>query len=331
MEVWLPTIVLLGFSFVLIRSTDLVVSGLRQLVTATHVGAFGIASFLLAFSTTLPEMLVGIMAAIEGNSALALGNTLGSNIANISLVLGSAALVSGSLKAHDHFLRKEIFYVFLAGSLPLLLLLNGSISRIEGVLLIGVYWLYQFTILKQSRREIVVGEVGREPVWKRILIRFSERRIRRNLRHVLVGVLLMIVSAQMMVKSALILAAALNIPPFIVGLFVIAIGTSLPELAFEIRAIKRRETQMAFGGILGSVVSNSTWVIGVAALISPITLTRGFQPYLIATLAFVIIFFAFWGLVWSKHRLDRWEGAVLVGLYFLFALAEWVRAALGFS
>ena len=114
--------------------------------------------------------------------------------------------------------------------------------------------------------------------------------------------------------------------PFLVGLFLVAVGTSLPELSFEIEAIRKKEVGMVYGNLLGSIVANSSLILGVTALIVPIRLSeRDVESYLVATVAFVLVFGAFWWLVRTKKRLDRWEGGVLVLIYGLFALWEWLR------
>ena len=114
------------FCFLLIKATEILVQALNSLAKSTHLGKFAITSFLLALATSLPELFVGISAALEGSPELALGNVLGSNIANLSLVIGGAAIIGGTLAVTGGFLKEEIFYTFLAGALPLLLLAFSS-------------------------------------------------------------------------------------------------------------------------------------------------------------------------------------------------------------
>lgn len=313
------------FALLLMKSTDIIIEALRQLVVSFQVSPYGAAAFLLAFSTSLPELVVGIAAAVNGNGSLALGNIVGSNIANVSLVLGGAALVSGSLRATDAFLRREVFYVFLAGSFPLLLLVDKELSRVDGLVLMAVYVLYNWTVLEKKRKMVVTGVVKDEPMWHRVLVRIGKPKVEKNMGKLTMGVAMLIISAYILVQLAGYLATALGVPALLVGLFVVAVGTSLPELAFEVTAIAKREVQMAFGNILGSVVANSTGILGLIALVSPLGLGEGLPAYLVATLAFVGIFFIFWALVWTKHRLERWEGGLLVLVYLVFVMVEWWR------
>jgi cation:H+ antiporter len=321
----------LGVFFgLLIVSTRWMLSGMKVLVASAQIGAYGLASFLLAFSTSLPELLVGISAGIQGEPGLALGTVLGSNIANMSLVLGGAAMVSGVLTATDSFLRREVFYVFLAGSFPMLLLLDKTLSRVDGVILLAVYALYNSTILRQKRKRLAKREIETDPLWRRLLVRVTDRKSERGLVLMLVGVGGLIFSADMIVRLAVQLGTMMGVPALLIGLFAVAVGTSLPELAFEVTAIRRREVQMAFGNILGSVVTNSTLILGVTAILAPIILDGNTDYYLVSTIAFVVVFFAFWGLVWTKHKLERWEGALLLVLYVVFVLMElWRSTSLG--
>ena len=307
------------FFFLLIKSTKIVLASLRVMVSSTHVSAFGLASFLLAFSTSLPELLVGISAGLQNQGGLALGTIIGSNIANMSLVLGTAALVAGALEATDDFLKKDVFYVFLAGSLPLLLMIDGLMSRVDAIILLAVYVMYNSTVLHGQRKKLAKREIHEDPLWRRVLVRFSQKEVEQGVVKLLIGVSILIISADMVVRMATLIGQAFDVPALLIGLFIVAVGTSLPELAFEILAIRRGEVQMAFGNILGSVVTNSTLILGVTALISPITLIAGKQVYLIGTVGYIVTFAVFWGLVWSKRKLERWEGALLLLTYLLFA------------
>jgi cation:H+ antiporter len=262
------------FAYLLIQATDHLVDELRDIARITKIGKFGLTAFLLAFATSLPELVVGIASAIEKRPILSLGNVLGSNIADVSLVMGGVAVVGGSFKVLGEFLKRDLFSTFLAGSLPLLLLVDGGLSHYAWL----IFW-----------------------------------------------VVLLVFSADMLVRISSLFAGALGIPVILIGIFFVAVGTSLPEFAFELKAMRSEETAMVFGDLLGSVVANSTLVLGVTALIHPIFLDGGFQPYLLATVAFVVIFGLFWFFVSTKRILERWEGVLLLLVYVLFAILEFSR------
>lgn len=317
---------LIFFSFLLIKSTEILVQALNRLSKTSRIGKFALTSSLLALATSLPELFVGITAALEKQSSLALGNILGSNIANVSLVIGGAALIGGSIGVVGSFLKRDIFYAFLAGGFPLILLIDGRLSKVEGLLLLLIYGIYNYTVLlEKKKRKYTTGELARK-----ILRRLNHRGTEKQIAWVFLGAALLVFSADAIVKTAGLIAYSFKVPLFLVGLFLVAIGTSLPELSFEIGAVRRKEVGMVFGDLLGSITANSTLILGVVALINPIVLNEGFKPYFWATIAFLLIFFLFWAFVHTKRKLERWEGVVLLLVYIIFVFFEFWRREVGF-
>jgi len=308
-------LLLLFFSFLLIKASDILVVSLRKLSKSTHLSKFALTSFILALATSLPELFVGIAAALGNKPSLALGNVIGSNIANLSIVIGGAAFIGGTVNVVGKFLQKDIFYTFLAGSLPLVLLLDNTLSRVDGLILLVVYFWYVATVLKF--REKISFLNG-------IIKRLGKREAEIELSWFFFGIILLIFSADMLVRVSYQLADFFHIPLFLIGLFLVALGTSLPELSFGIKAIRSHQTAMVFGNLLGSVVANSSLILGITALISPIKILY-LQEYLLATIFFIFIFAVFYFFVRSKRRLERWEGGILFLLYLLFAMVEFLR------
>ena len=319
-------LLILFFSLLLVKSTDILVVNLKALSRKTKIGKFAISTFLLALATSLPELVVGITAALEGKPNLALGNVIGSNIANLSLVIGGAALVGGSVAVKGLFLRRDVFYAFLAGAAPMILLFDRGLSRIDGLILLALYGFYNFWVLKERQVRLAEArEEGEEGLIRRLLRRFNHRGTKKELGWLFLGIALLLFSADMIVRLASKIAFTLNMPLLLVGLFLVAIGTSLPELAFELKAIREKEPAMVFGDLLGSVVANGTLIIGITSLISPIKI-QAFNEYLLATAAFVVIFGVFYLFIRTKKKLERWEGAVLLGAYVIFILLEFIRS-----
>lgn len=316
---WFHLFLLIVFSFVLIKATDILVEGLRSLADSIKIGRFALTSFILALATSLPELFVGLSAAFRGKPTLSLGNVLGSNIANLSLVIGGASLVAGSVQVFGEILYRDIYYGFLIGTAPLVLLLDNRLGRKDGLILLLLYAWYNLTILRGKRQEM--WEKG----WiRRLLHQFLPKEHGKEWTKLFLGVILLLLSAEGIVKTAEGLALGLGIPLFLVGLFLVAIGTSLPELAFEMKAIRRKETSMVFGDLLGSVVANSSLVLGLVALISPIKIAY-LNEYLVATIFFILIFGAFYLFVRTKRKLERWEGGGLLLFYLLFVLFEFLK------
>jgi len=311
-------ILLVGFCALLIKATDILTDSLTELSKITKVGKFAITSLLLAFATSVPELVVGITAALEGRPGLALGVVLGSNIADISLVIGGAAVISGSFGVAGEFLKIDIFSVFLAGVLPLMLLMDGDLSRVDGIILLFVYGMYNFGLLNKG----VKRKSQPSRIVKKFLQNAVDKRVNRWLAWLFLGAAMLMFSADMIVKTGAGLAQLLGVPVFLVGLFLVAVGTSLPELSFEIGAIKRKQVGMALGDLFGSIVANSTLVLGLVSVIAPIKLQNGLEEYLLASATFGMIFLLFWYFVRSKKKLERWEGFILLVAYALFVAAE---------
>jgi cation:H+ antiporter len=310
------------FSLLLIKATDILIINLKAFAKASRMGDFVVTTLILALATSLPEFFVGITSALEGQPNLSLGNVVGSNIANISLVIGGAALIGGSFAVRGVFLRRDVFYAFLAGAAPLFLLLDRGLSRVDGLILLALYGFYNVWVLAERRKEMT--QMEEEGIVSRFLRRLNHKGTRRELGWIFLGMALLLFSADMIVRLAMKIALGIQIPIFLVGLFLVSVGTTLPELAFEIKVVRKQKSSMVFGNLLGSIVANGTLIIGVVSLISPIKI-QAFEEYLLATVTYVVIFSIFYYFIRTKRKLERWEGAFLIGFYLAFVLAEFVH------
>lgn len=317
-------VLIIIFSFILIKSADIVVIAIRRLGKKDQAKAFTLSALVLAISTSLPELSVGVAAALEGNPNISLGDIVGSNIANISLVAGLASVIVGKVNVRGGFLRRDVFIALIAGILPALLLFDKSLSRLDGLILLFVYGAYASSFFKIRFGQIAEEQEQEDYVY-RFLRTFNHVAARRSkeLGRLFIGVALLLFSAGAIVKVATSLAESVGIPSFLVGLAVVAIGTSLPEFAFSIRSLGKHSPSMFFGNLLGSTIANSTLVMGIVALIRPIAVVAP-KSYFSAVIFFVVIFSAFWFFIRTKHRLDRWEGVMLIMLYIIFIAIEFV-------
>ena len=306
---------------VLIKSTEMIVASIKQLARKIGVGSFGITAFILAVATSLPELVVGITASIEGLPTVVLGNVLGSNIADITLVIGGAAIAGGMVRVTGEALKRDVIMVFGAALLPVLLIEDLVLSRSDGLVLLAVYVFFVMTILKKHTREVGERAFDESPMHKLLMVVTRERG-RGDLLRFVGGIALLLTSSHFIVQLSKGIALGLGIPILIVGLFLVAIGTSLPELVFEMKAVVSGNTSMALGDLLGSVVANATLVLGISSVISPIRLPDGLAPYLTAIGAFIVMYLTFIFMSRSKSSLSRWEGAVLLFMYFAFTLLE---------
>lgn len=321
----LDFVLLLFFCFLLIKAADLVMIAIRRLSEKSRSSVYLLSSILLAIGTSFPELFVSLTSALEGSSNLVLGVALGSNIANIALVAAVTALVAGTVKVSRNHLKRDVSVALVAGLLPVILVLDDSLSRVDGLILLAIYLGYATSFFRN--RFYQLGEkLHDEGLVYRFLLK--ERHIdgytTKEYGRLFAGIALLLFSADMIVKLSISIAASSGIPIFLIGLVVLAVGTSLPEFAFSLRSVKEGEQTMFLGNLLGSVIANSTLIIGIAAIIDPIEVDFG-NGYIVASLTFLIVFLLFWQFIRSKFRLDRWEATILITVYICFLIFEFLR------
>ena len=291
----------------LIFSGRYAITYLSHVTKAFGVSEFTVAFIILAIATSLPELFVGITSALKGANDIILATALGSNIINITFITGLTALLSGGIGTTRLHIKRDFGIAGAITLLPLLFLLNGRIGRGEAVILLLVFAYYVFLLIKDQSH-------------------LPEENPTKNIRHgvlytvlTLLAVGVLIYASDTVVSSSVILAATIGIPSFLIGLFLLSIGTSLPELVTTLHSNKTGKPAMALGNIIGSNIANSTLVIGVAALIHPIETTL--HPTLVATMVSVIIAT---GLIWylaSKgDSLSVFDGIKLLAAFFIFGI-----------
>jgi len=315
-------ILLLFFSYILIKAADLTVIALKKISEKTHTRSFVVSVILLAIGTSFPEFFVGVTSALEGTPELSFGNVLGANIANISLIVGVSALAGGRVIIRGTFLTRDVWIALVSGLAPILFILDGVISRPDGVVLIVIYIAYATSFF--HARFIEIGH-AHEP--DKLVYRFlrqinhTGRGNAKNFIRLAVGVLALLVSADVIVRIASSLAETAGIPIFVIGLVVLSLGTSLPELVFSLKSVKNREIGMFLGNVLGSVIANSTLVVGFASLIHPIRVEAAGR-YFVAGSTFVTVALLFWFFGRTKHRIDWWEALLMLAIYVAFVIFQ---------
>lgn len=296
----------------LVWSADRFVDGAAA--TATHLGMppLLIGMVVIGFGTSAPELAVSAIAASDGNPGLALGNAYGSNITNIALIVGLVALVS-PIEVHSQILRKELPILIGITLLAGWQLLDGELTRLDGWVLIGVFTVVMGWSIFQGIRG-KADPLGSEAETE---LAAHPMPLPRALTWLVVGLVLLLVSSRMLVWGAVYIAQSLGVSDLIIGLTIVAIGTSLPELAAGIASVRKNEHDLILGNILGSGIFNTLAVVGMAAAIAPMTaepvvLYRDWSVMLAVTVA---LFLTAYGAFGSKRIIVRWEGAVLLAAY----------------
>ncbi len=306
-----PVIAVLGGLILLVWSADRFVEGAAS--TAKHFGmpALLIGMVIVGFGTSAPEMVVSAIASSQGNPGIALGNAYGSNITNIALILGLTALIS-PIAVHSQVLRKELPILMAVTILAAWQLWDGELSRSDALVLLGVFiGLMVWTIWQgmQKKTDAFGGEVEQE---------MEERAIplRRAIFWLATGLVLLIASSRLLVWGAVEIAHGLGVSDLIIGLTVVAVGTSLPELASSIIATRKGEHDIALGNVIGSNLFNTLAVVGIAGTIHPLTvgpevLSRDILVMGSLTGALFVVGYGFRG----PGRINRYEGIALLACY----------------
>ena len=299
----------------LILGAELLVRGASKLGLSFGISPLVVGLTVVAFGTSSPEMAVSVQSAWSGQLDLALGNVVGSNIFNVLFILGASALIVA-----QQLVRQEVPIMIGVSLLLLLLTLDGGLSRLDGALLFGLMVAYTAFVIVQSRKEnkAVEREYAQEfgaaakSAWD------SHRAAQIGL--IAAGLVLLVLGSNCLVEAAIAFAKYLGVSEMVIGLTIVAAGTSLPEVATSILAAIRGERDIAVGNVVGSNTFNILGVLGVSGLVAPTALTvppamLAFDiPVMIAVaLACLPIFF-------TANLIARWEGALFLGYYAAYTV-----------
>jgi cation:H+ antiporter len=296
----------------LVWSADRFVEG-----SASTAGHFGMPPLLIGmvivgFGTSAPELMVSAISASQGNPGIALGNAYGSNISNIALILGLTALIS-PIAVHSRVLRKELPILTAITALAAWQLRDGDVTRVEALVLLAVFTgLMAWTIWQgmQKKTDTLGNEVEKG-------LEDRARSLRWGIAWLVSGLILLIASSHILVWGAVEIARAFGVSDLIIGLTIVAIGTSLPELASSIAAIRRGKHDIALGNVIGSNMFNTLAAVGIAGTIHPMSVgpevfTRDILVMAVLTVSLFIIGYGFRG---RPGRINRYEGAFLLASY----------------
>ena len=290
-------------------SADRFVIGASALAYNLNVSPLIIGLTIVSLGTSAPEILVSAVASLQGNGGLAIGNALGSNIINIALILGVTALIV-PLKVHSSIVRREMPVLIGVMLLGLLLLLDGRLGQFDGVVLLSgmalmLLWMTHIGIKEKSSHDPISEEFADEVPTNLSMSRASF--------WIVVGGLCLLGSSKLLVWGAVAIAHAMGVSDLIIGLTIVAMGTSLPELAASVMSALKNEHDIAIGNVIGSNIFNLLAVLGLPGLLNPgpfdaIVLTRDYPVMLGLTVLFFIMAYGFRG----PGRINRFEGALLV-------------------
>lgn len=311
-------LLIIGFVF-LVKGADAFVEGCSSIARRYHVPSLIIGMTIVAMGTSLPETAVSVTAAVTGNNALAVSNAVGSNIFNLMVVVGACTLFT-FVAVQINTLKIDFPISILCAVLLLILGAAGmSLGHIDGVVFIILFLAFILYMIRsaQTSREKNVEPGVEEEEYLLEAEEIQEMSMGKSVIYIILGAVAIAVGSDWVVDGACTVAAAIGISQTLIGLTVVAFGTSLPELVTSIVAAKKGEVDMALGNVIGSNIFNILMVLGIAAAISPVA----FLTENIIDIAVLIVFSVIgWIMAWTKRELNRKEGIIMLLLYAVYVV-----------
>jgi len=321
--VLIPIAQIAGGFILLVWGADRLVAGASAMARNLGVSPLIIGLTIIAFGTSAPELVVSAVAASRGNPGLAVGNAIGSNIANIGLILGITAIVY-PLRVESETLKREYPLLMLIMIASFIMAADLNYSRTEGWLLLTglaalVIWMVRFGMRRGPGDPLAEEFAAEIP---------SDMPTRTAVKWLIVGLIILPLSSRFLVEGAVTIARAMEVSEAVIGLTIVAFGTSLPELAAALTSALRQEDDLAIGNVIGSNMFNILGVLGIAATIEPVAVDELMlrQDFPVMFLLTVLLFFMAYGLH-GPGRISRKSGILLLTIYSSYQVMIWVTAA----
>ncbi|MFH1978156.1 MAG: sodium:calcium antiporter [Candidatus Aenigmatarchaeota archaeon] len=308
----MPIFVILTFAFSLVllaKSSGYVIKYGLVISKILGVSTFVIGFLLVSVVTSLPELLVTIFSVIQNEPNLAVGNILGSNLIDLTIVAGLVVIFGGTVYMKKKETISLIELLFIVSILMLFIFQTGSLTQVHGLILIILFGFLMVRLYKHGRvsKELYDGHEERHLyVWLKFLGSLA----------------VLIAAAHFLVESSLWIADYFLLSATLVGVTLVAMGTSIPELSVEIRAVKAKQYSFAMGDLFGSAITNSTLVLGTLSLLSPTTVNivplAGLMPFLMISILFL------WYLFSTKRKITRYEAGILLGIYVAYIFTTFI-------
>jgi cation:H+ antiporter len=293
-----------------------VVGGLSRIAKFFGWKEFVVAFFVMALAATLPNLFLAVMAVINGVPELSLGDVMGGNVVDMTLAIALAAFFSKKgIDARSHTVQTSLVFTFGAAILPLALLLDNNLSRVDGVLLLAFFFFYVYWLLSKKERFRKIYNGHAVPIGKQF------GQLMKDIFKIISGIAVLIIVAQIIVSSAASFSVDFNVALPLVGILIIGLGNSFPEIYFGIISARANKTKMLLGDVMGAVILPGTLVLGMVALISPIKIAD--VTMFAAARYFLFIASVFFFIcVRTDSRVTKKEAVVLLSVYIGFLLTE---------
>lgn len=297
-------------------SGEVIVKSLISIAKFLGWKEFVVSFVVMSIVASLPNLFVGIASALNNIPQLSFGDVIGGNVVDLTLAVALAALFStNGIPAKSRTIHSTLWFTVSTAILPLLLILDGILSRMDGLLLIAFYFIYIGWIFSKRERFAKTYEEKNESIFKSFKTSFA------SVLKVILCILVFIIAAQGIVKSAEYFAITFNIPIVLIGLFIVGLGNCTPEIFFAISSAKKGNDWMILGDLMGAVVAPATLIIGIVALISPIKIDT-ISSFAIARIFTFLAILLFFISIKNDSKISKKEAAVLLLTYVGFILAE---------
>ena len=312
--IFLYILIFIGSALLLFGAGELIVKALSRIARFLGWREF-IVAFIMALATSIPNLFVGISSVVHKTPQLSFGDIIGANVLDMTLAIGLAALVAKGLSADSKLVQGSVFFTIVIAILPLILIWDGTLGRGDGITLLLAFLFYNFWLFSKKERFKKVYEADHA------VLKIGFRNFMMDFGRLIFGVLLLLAASEGIVRSSLIFADSLQIPPILIGIVIIALGTSLPETYFAVVSARKKEYWLILGNLMGSVIVVTTLVLGAIALMMPIEISN-FSPFAVARIFLILSAAAFLFFIRSGKKVSRLEAIALLAIYFIFMAIE---------
>jgi cation:H+ antiporter len=310
-----PIFIFIVSCILLFWSGNFLVNALMRMARFLGWREFVVAFFAMAFAGAIPNLFVGINSALYKIPQLSFGDIVGGNLIDFTLAVALVVLITKGLPAETKMVQKSSIFTIAIAILPLLLILDGTLGRGDGILLISIFFFYIFWLFSKKERFKKVYENNGEETVKEFSVFI------KDLGRIILSLILLLAASAGIVTSASSLALALNLSLPLIGILIVALGNSLPEIYFAVASARKGHLRMILGNLMGSIIVPSTLVLGIVALICPIEITN-FSPFAIGRAFLIISALFFLIFLRSDRKITRKEAMFLLGIYLVFVACE---------
>lgn len=309
----------------MVAGAELLVRGASRLAAYVGIPPLIIGLTVVAFGTSSPELAVSVQSGLQGNADIAVGNVVGSNIFNVMFILGISAMISPLIVSRQ-LIKLDVPLMILVSIISLIFSINGLISRTEGLILFLGILIYTFFLIQQARKE---KKVAGDEFTKEYGYKGSKPLIQWSLNFILIaiGLAMLVYGSQMLVEGSISLARIMGISDIVIGLTIVAAGTSLPEVATSVIASIKGERDIAVGNVVGSNIFNILGVLGLTALVAPAGVPVATSMLTFDMPVMVAVAIACLPIFFTGGMISRWEGFLFFGYYIAYTLYLILKSA----